>query len=629
MVGCVLFHYMSRTGIVLWLLFSLTLVSHAADNVAHASHSRFSPTETPYLREKRDAGNAERGGPPAGSVWHYMGGAFWQHWRQPGWQMGIPAAMVLILLLLWGGALRRQVRLRTRMQMMLKEQLTCMHNIMHAVPWPMVVRDLEGKMIDCNGRYLAEMQVARGDVLGGTIDVLPLPEYMRLGFRHDYEEVIETGRPQMGDRVLAMDHRARPRTVFHWIIPFHDSDGTIRGACSGWMDVTEREDLIQQLNDARDEALASSQAKSNFLSVISHEIRTPLNAILGILELQIKQNAQAHYPQPMLEVAHDAAKNLLMLVGDILDIARIEAGRMAIEPQKEDLIALTRSVVLLFQEASGQKQISIRMHVTGGDACLLKIDPYRYKQILSNLLSNAIKFTHEGGIDVTLAHQPAGDGTIQVSLTVKDTGIGIAPEDQPRLFKPFSQLGKEGETSRLGTGLGLFICRTLCDLMNGTLTLASKPGEGTAVTLQLRLPAAVDCVTRPLDKTPQVKPPTAVKRVLIVDDYPPNLMLLRYQLEFLGHQVSEAQNGEEALTLWRMYSNFDYVLIDCNMPGMDGFTLARRLRIEEQELGRERATLLGFTAIAQDEVMEHCLAAGMDGCLFKPCTQEEIGKWIK
>lgn len=564
-----------------------------------------------------------------GSGWRYEGGAFWQRWRQHLWQIGAPATMVLILSLLWGLSLRRQVKQRTRMQLRLKEQLTYMYNIMHAVPWPMVVRNLEGKMIDCNGRYLAEMKVARGDVLGETIDVLPLPEYLKRGFRQDYVDVIETERPQMGDRVLALDHSTKPRTVFHWIIPFHDSDGAIGGVCGGWMDVTEREELVQQLNDARDEALASSRAKSNFLSVMSHEIRTPLNAILGILELQIKQNVKEHHSQPMLEVAHDAAKNLLTVVGDILDIARIESGRMAIEPQKEDLIALTRSVVLLFQEATDQKQISIDLRVIGGNTCLLKIDPCRYKQILSNLLSNAIKFTHEGGIEVILQHQPTSDGRVEVALTVKDTGIGITPEDQQRLFKPFTQLGMEGENSRLGTGLGLFICRTLCDLMKGTLSLTSAPGEGTTVVLQLCLPAAIASVEKPLDKTPRIKSLTTVKRVLIVDDYPPNLMLLRHQLEFLGHRVSEAQNGEEALTLWRMYDNFDYALIDCNMPVMDGFTLAQRLRAEERENDRERATLLGFTAIAQEEVLDQCLAAGMDGCLFKPCSQEEIAKWIK
>ncbi|WP_342321928.1 ATP-binding protein [Kosakonia sp. BYX6] len=392
--------------------------------------------------------------------------------------------------------------------------------------------------------------------------------------------------------------------------------------------VKQRTRMQQMLNEARDEAVASSRAKTNFLSMMSHEIRTPLNAILGILELQIKQNVQAQRAQPMLEVAHDAAKNLLAVVGDILDISRIESGRMALEASTEELIGLTRSVVLLFEEATDQKQLAIHFIVEGGDVCLLKIDPYRYKQILSNLMSNAIKFTQEGEIRVILAHQAADDGQIMVSLTVKDTGIGIAPEDQTRLFKPFTQFGLDGEASRMGTGLGLFICRTLCELMNGELTLSSVPGKGTSVTLQLRLPAVNRHHPQPTSlSAPQAA--QAAKRVLIVDDYPPNLMLLRYQLEFLGHQVCEAQNGEEALNLWSQQHHFDYILIDCNMPVMDGFTLAKRLRAQELHYGVARATLLGFTAIAQAEVIEQCLAAGMDGCLFKPCSQEEIGKWIK
>ncbi|WLI78756.1 ATP-binding protein [Kosakonia sp. H02] len=393
--------------------------------------------------------------------------------------------------------------------------------------------------------------------------------------------------------------------------------------------VKQRTRMQQLLNEARDDAVASSLAKTNFLSMMSHEIRTPLNAILGILELQIKQNVQVQRAQPMLEVAHDAAKNLLAVVGDILDISRIESGRMALEPSVEELIGLTRSVVLLFEEASDQKQLAIRFTVEGGSRCLLKIDPYRYKQILSNLLSNAIKFTHEGEIRVILAHHPTGAGQVTVTLTVNDTGVGIAPEDQAKLFNPFTQFGLHGETLHRGTGLGLFICRTLCELMQGELALTSTPGKGTSVSLTLHLPA----VNGPGQQQNSLSTPQATqeggKRVLIVDDYPPNLMLLRHQLEFLGHQVSEAQNGEEALELWQTQHHFDYILIDCNMPVMDGFTLAKQLREQEQRRGVARATLLGFTAIAQAEVIEHCLAAGMDGCLFKPCSQEEIGKWIK
>ncbi len=554
---------------------------------------------------------------------------FWQGGRRHIKVISLVMSVIVIISMVWIISLRRQVNQRIRMQQRLKEQLACMNNMMFSVPWPVAVRNLRGELVSCNSRYLEEMSVTREEVYGKTVDVLPLPDFMIREFHRDYQRVITTGVPHMRDRLLTFNHSAQSRTVFYWIIPFHGSDGRNNGVLSGWIDMTERQEFIQQLNEARDEAVAANRAKTNFLSVMSHEIRTPLNAILGILELQIKQNVLAQQPQPMLEVAHDAAKNLLAVVGDILDISRIESGRMAIAPRKEELIALTRSVALLFKEATDQKQLTINMHVEGGDRCLLKIDPHRYKQILSNLLSNAVKFTREGSIDVILKHEPAVEGMIAVSLTVKDTGIGITPEDQKRLFKPFTQLGSDKDASRLGSGLGLFICRTLCELMKGELTLESTPGEGTAVHVRLRLPAVAVNPAEHVSAVPARRSSSDVKRVLIVDDYPPNLMLLRHQLEFLGHQVSEATNGEEALTLWLMTRNYDYILIDCNMPVMDGFTLAKLIRAEELRSRETRATLLGFTAIAQAEVVEQCIAAGMDGCLFKPCSQEVINKWIK
>lgn len=554
---------------------------------------------------------------------------FWQGGRRHIKVISLMMLAIVVISMLWIISLRRQVNQRIRMQQRLKEQLSCMSNMMFSVPWPVAVRNLRGELVSCNSRYLEEMNVTREEVYGKTVDVLPLPDFMIREFHRDYQRVITTGVPHMRDRLLMFNHSAQSRTVFYWIIPFHGSDGRNNGVLSGWIDMTERQEFIQQLNEARDEAVAANRAKTNFLSVMSHEIRTPLNAILGILELQIKQNVLAQQSQPMLEVAHDAAKNLLAVVGDILDISRIESGRMAIAPRKEELIALTRSVALLFKEATDQKQLTINMHVEGGDRCLLKIDPHRYKQILSNLLSNAVKFTRKGSIEVILKHEPAVEGMIAVSLTVKDSGIGITPEDQKRLFKPFTQLGSDKDASRLGSGLGLFICRTLCELMKGELTLESTPGVGTAVHVRLCLPAVAINPAELVSIAPVRRSSSGVKRVLIVDDYPPNLMLLRHQLEFLGHQVSEATNGEEALTLWLMTRNYDYILIDCNMPVMDGFTLAKLIRAEELRSAETRATLLGFTAIAQAEVVEQCIAAGMDGCLFKPCSQEVINKWIK
>lgn len=375
----------------------------------------------------------------------------------------------------------------------------------------------------------------------------------------------------------------------------------------------------------RNQSVAATLAKTHFLAMVSHEIRTPLNAILGILELQI---AQTQHAQPMLEVAHDAAKDLLALVGDVLDMSRIESGHMPLEPSAQELVSLTRAVVLLFEEASEQKQLALRFSVVGGARCPVLIDPWRYKQILSNLVSNAIKFTREGEIRITLSHQITDAQRVAVSLSVTDTGPGIAPEHQARLFTPFVQFGPHEDGARNGSGLGLAICRALCELMAGKLTLNSTPGKGTCVTLQLTLPPSHEpCPAQ--RSLPDIPVSTATgRRVMIVDDYRPNLLLLRHQLELLGHQVIEAQSGEEALATWHAHKPFDYILMDCNMPLMDGFTLAKTIRLQEQQQAISRATLLGFTAIAQQEIIEQCQQAGMDGCLFKPCSQQEIAQWI-
>lgn len=375
----------------------------------------------------------------------------------------------------------------------------------------------------------------------------------------------------------------------------------------------------------RNQSVAATLAKTHFLAMVSHEIRTPLNAILGILELQI---AETQHAQPMLEVAHDAAKDLLALVGDVLDMSRIESGHMPLEPSAQELVSLTRSVVLLFEEASEQKQLALRFSVVGGARCPVLIDPWRYKQILSNLVSNAIKFTREGEIRITLSHQITDAQRVAVSLSVTDTGPGIAPEHQARLFTPFAQFGPHEDVTRNGSGLGLAICQALCELMAGKLTLNSTPGKGTCVTLQLTLPPSQEPC--PVQQSLPAIPVSTVKgrRVMIVDDYRPNLLLLRHQLELLGHQVIEAQSGEEALATWHAHKPFDYILMDCNMPLMDGFTLAKTIRLQEQQQAISRATLLGFTAIAQQEIIEQCQQAGMDGCLFKPCSQQEIAQWI-
>jgi two-component system sensor histidine kinase EvgS len=243
------------------------------------------------------------------------------------------------------------------------------------------------------------------------------------------------------------------------------------------------------------------------------------------------------------------------------------------------------------------------------------VDPLRIKQVLSNLLSNAIKFTDRGEVHTSLQLQPgASANDMQVELCVRDTGIGISAADQARLFSAFAQA--DGPRAHQGAGLGLVISRTLAELMGGKLHLQSVQGVGTRVNVKLQLPASE--APPPTDLgAPRKERESKPLSILVVDDYPANLLLLEKQLNTLGHRVTLAEHGEAALALWQQAA-FDLVITDCSMPVMDGHELTRRIRQLEHARGVPACRILGVTANAQAEERQRCLASGMDECLFKP-----------
>ncbi|CAM3719958.1 histidine kinase [Bordetella sputigena] len=375
------------------------------------------------------------------------------------------------------------------------------------------------------------------------------------------------------------------------------------------------------LRAAAQSAESACRAKSDFLAVASHEIRTPLHAVAGMLELGLKEAAAGQDVQDHLRVAHGAAQGLLDLIRDILDLEKMDCGKLELLPQRTNLRALTQSVVQVFQGMARDKGLPLRFEADDEVDADVLVDPMRVRQILSNLISNAVKFTRAGHVTVRLRARRTDTMRLAVSLQVMDTGIGISAADQRKLFAPYTQTS-DGARVHGGSGLGLNIARRLAALMDGTLRLDSVPGRGCTA----RFDFQADIVaTRPEMHTASQRggDDALPLQILVADDNPPSRLLLRKQLEYLGHQVVQACSGRAAWRLWRPGA-YHLVITDCNMAEGSGYDLARRIRGAESTLGVAPCSIWAYTAGTEQDEMARCTDAGMDACLFKPVSLPEL-----
>lgn len=388
-------------------------------------------------------------------------------------------------------------------------------------------------------------------------------------------------------------------------------------------DVTQQRQTEQYLQEAREKAEDSARLKSSFLASMSHEIRTPIHGISGVLQLleASKLNSeQKHY----LSLAKFSIQGLLHIVNDILDFSKIEAGQLQIEDAPFDIITSLENLQSQYAIMCQEKGLALHFHFNLEGCHTVKGDEVRFRQILSNLLGNAVKFTESGSIEVSTSVERLTNGKLKLTCSVSDTGIGIAPEKQDTIFEVFTQEDLSTTRKFGGTGLGLSISKQLCELMGGSIQLESEKGKGSTFTFNILLDEVNDAL--PIS-TVDAKYKTATKakkcKVLIVEDNEINQVIVKQQLN--NHITLSAKSGVEALeALNKTKATFDIILMDCQMPDMDGFEATKRIR--EGEAGERyiAVPIIALTANAMKGDKERCQEAGMDDYLSKPFDAQDL-----
>ena len=453
---------------------------------------------------------------------------------------------------------------------------------------------------------------------GGSTDKAKLKEL---------KEALEKGRPFKGElQNFTKDGHA------YWldisIVPVRNEAGIITHFAAIERDITQRKVFEKQLQVTKEAAEVASRAKGDFLANMSHELRTPMNGIIGLSELLMEMDMSEEQTE-LAEAVNSSSRNLLILLNDILDLSKIEAGELTLESIPFDTRRAVYQTIDLLRPIASRKGVVLETAINPIVPERVVGDPARLQQIMNNLISNAIKFTEVGyvRIDVTSARDKAGDQELRIR--VEDTGIGIPDDKREYVFQKFTQADVSTARKYGGTGLGLAITKELVEMMGGDISLDSALGKGTTFYVTIPLEIAKQAEDTDIAKTAE-KPIDINARLLVVDDHPVNLLFMRKVLKKLGFShVDEAGSGREAVEMAETKS-YDLIFMDCQMPEIDGFEAATLIREKEELIGDIR--IIAVTADAMKGAREKCLDSGMNDYISKPVDIEKLtnilGEWL-